>query len=278
MEAVLQALKDYWEKIGLAPQSHLLLHAAFRRIRAAFPGISPQILLESLQSRLLPGGSLIMPAFSYTFEKSKQEVTPFSRQDTRSAVGAVSEYFRRMPGVTRTASATHSFAFCGRIADEFDAGKTPTSPLGKDSVLDWLARRDKAWVLLLGCDFTSLSFGHWLETQAPVPWSDTFCWHYLDVRPLGLSEAGRQKLREVPGCSKSFIRFEEYLLDHKLLHPLPPPMQKGYLLRTSLLVEEGLPFFRNNAHQLLCKPGSCAACDERWFSHIDELRGRMGGG
>ena len=61
------------------------------------------------------------------------------------------------------------------------------------------------YVLMLGTDFSSLTYGHYIEIQAKVPWFDFSPWDYLNVLPIGVSIKGEQKLKEIPGCAKSFV-------------------------------------------------------------------------
>ncbi len=264
-------IKDYFlGKIGITEGMHILMHSSMREIRKAFPGLTAENLISSLQEIITANGSLIMPAFTYCFfEKEKNEI--FNPLTSPSKVGIVSELFRQKTDVVRTSSPTHSFALWGKVTDFIDENNNPTSPLGKRSIPDWLAKSQDSYVLGLGTDFGSFTFGHFLETLAPVPWHDTFCWKYLKVKPVGRSVSGKTKLIQVPGCSKSFVNFESHLKSKKILEPLPKPMYRGYFLSVETIIKEGLAYFKKRAYNLLCPMGTCQACDERWFAHLDEI-------
>ena len=256
-------LITYFKSLGFRQQHQVLLHAAYRKIRSAFPGISIEALIQTIQQIITPNGSLIMPAFTYCFEKSTGDHEIFDQQNSPSKVGAVSEVFRNMPGVIRTASPTHSFSFCGKVTETINANNSPESPLGAGSVLDWLAKSSSSFILLLGADFSAMSFGHHLEIKAPTTWADFSPWDYMHVKKVGVAKNGRQPLREVPGCAKAFVNFEADLISRGLIQPVSQAGLTSYYVSVELLLQEGLPYFRNHPERLLCPKGSCQACDAR---------------
>jgi aminoglycoside N3'-acetyltransferase len=141
--------------------------------------------------------------------------------------------------------------------------------------LDWLTHTAGSHVLLMGADFTSLSYGHYLESMAPVPWADYFPWKHLGVEKAGVSVTGEQELRELPGCSKGFKSFEKYLLKQKLILPKERNGLRSYLIPVDMLFREGLDYFRKSPEKLLCGPGSCPACDERWAFYLNILNNKL---
>ncbi len=256
-------LTDYLHALGLRPGQHVLLHCSLRKIRAAFPSSTAEALIAALQSLLTADGSLIMPAFSYCFKKTTGEATPFRPADTPGETGYVAERFRRSAGVRRTAAPTHSFALWGKIAEEVGADDSPISPLGESSVLGWLHRRDNSAVALLGVDFSALTFGHYLESKAKLPWLAVFPWAHEGILPIAVSACGEQPLQEVPGCSRSFINLEHHMLAQGRLTPFQHAGLRSYFIPVARLYEDGLAFLRKNPSGLLCAPGSCPACDTR---------------
>jgi len=256
-------LQKYILALGLRPRHHVLLHNAYRKIRSAFPGISIAALIEAMQEIITPNGSLIMPAFTYCFEKSTGDHEIFDQHNSPSKVGAVSEAFRSMPGVVRTASPTHSFSMWGKITHQIPASNSPESPLGEGSVLDWLAKNSSTYILLLGVNFSAMSFCHYLEIKAPAPWADFSPWDYMHVNKVGVSKQGNQPLREIPGCAKAFVNFEQELVSRDLLQLVSQAELTTYYVSVELLLREGMPYFRNHPERLLCAFGSCPACDVR---------------
>lgn len=204
-----------------------------------------------------------MPAFTYCFALTAGSGDVFDYKHSPSKTGAVSEYFRRMEGTVRTSSPTHSFTMWGEAAKHIPAGNSPKSPLGKGSVPDWMANNPDTYILMMGTDFHSFTFGHYLETAAPVPWADISPWEHLCVRKAGVSVNGVQELIELPGCSKSFVNFENYLLGRGLIKKYLFNTCPVYYVPVSLLMTAGLQYFRNYGSELLCNDDKCRPCCER---------------
>jgi aminoglycoside N3'-acetyltransferase len=255
--------KKYLTALGLKKDQNLIVHSSFNKIRSAFPGISIDEFIRSLQDIITPDGSLIMPAFTYCFKRKTGDYEIFDRLISSSKVGAVSEVFRRMPDVTRTSSPTHSFSVWGKAAETITSENSPESPLGNDSVLDWLAKTPNSYILLAGVDFSSMSFGHYLEIKAPVPWVDFSPWNYLNVEPVGVSISGEQNLKEIPGCAKSFINFERFLNEKRLITPKYVKDIKFYFLSVESILNNGVNYYLSNYQDLLCPLGTCKTCDSR---------------
>jgi aminoglycoside N3'-acetyltransferase len=260
------------DNIVIQSAHHILMHSAFRAVKHEFPGLQIKELIQGIQKIVAPRGSLIIPAFSYCFKHIDGLNELFQRESTSSKVGAVSEVFRNMPDVVRTASPTHSFALWGKVVHTYEWNLSPDSPLGEDSILGWLAQTRNSYVLLLGADFSTLSFGHYLEIVAEVPWVNIYPWNHLNVLPIGISVHGEQPLKEVPGCSEGFKAFENYLLKEDRIKPHRYNELNVYYLPVSLLLKEGIDYFRNYPDTLLCEPGTCASCDERWQNYLKGLK------
>lgn len=254
----------YLKALGLKKNSHLMLHSSFRAIRHAFSGISPEDVIAAIEQRVSNEGSLIIPSFTYCFSKGSSSDEVFDRLQSRGKTGALSEAFRQMPGVVRTSSPTHSFLMWGRIAREIPYTNSPESPLGKDSIPDWLTKNMNSFVMLLGPDFTSLSYGHYLEVMAPVPWAGFSPWDHMGVLPIGLSTEGNLRLKELPGCSGGFTSFEKYLLEKKLIKISLYHGLRACLVPVEVLYRYGIEFFREQPSSLLHQKGICRACDARW--------------
>lgn len=256
-------LRSVLEKVGVGKAHHLVFHASYRKIRSAFPGLTIKNLLETLQNLLTPAGSLIIPTFTYCFKKKSGSSKIYSPELTASEVGAVSECFRQMPEVIRTSSPTHSFALWGKVSLEILFDNCPVSPLGNGSVLEWITHQPQSYILCMGTDFSTMSYCHYLEIQARVPWADVFPWDFMGIEKKGISITGEQNLIEVPGCSKSFINFEKYLLQNNFISSYQHSHLSIYYIPVKLLYEQGMIYFKENYSDLLCEPGKCHACDVR---------------
>ncbi|AFH48740.1 Aminoglycoside N3'-acetyltransferase [Ignavibacterium album JCM 16511] len=253
---------DYLFQIGLRERQNIIIHSSFKGISASFP-VSPDAVINSLKDIVTSNGSIIFPTFTYFFKKSAGDYEIFDREISKSKVGLLSETFRLSKGVIRTSSPTHSFALWGKIKNDIDETNSPESPLGKESVLEWLTHQQNSFVLILGTDFSSLSYGHYLEVAAKVPWFDFSPWDYLNVLPIGVSTNGEQKLKEIPGCAKGFVKFEKYLLDKNLINKQEYKSLSSYFINIQLLFNEGMKYFQTHYDKLLCPIGSCKACDSR---------------
>ncbi len=268
MENNFLAFNLFLSELGLKASMNLIVHSSFKKFSNSFNGISPLNVIESLKQLVTSNGSIIFPVFTYCFKKSAGSYETFNPQNSKSKVGLLSETFRISDNVIRTSCPTHSFALWGRVVEEVKVNNSPESPLGEGSVLDWLTKNENSFILLLGTDFSSLTYGHYLEIQAKVPWYDYSPWDHLNVLPIGVSNLGEQKLNEIPGCSKSFVNFEKYLLDEKLIVKHSYNGLDSYFISVKSLYSDGMKYFKENFESLLCSKRTCPACDSRRMKFI----------
>jgi len=258
-----EELKVFLQESGLCNGQHILVHSSYRNIRKGFPGISIKEYINTLQKIITPAGSVLMPAFTYCFKRDGFDYNFFDKSLSPSKTGAVSEVFRTTRGVARTSSATHSFAIWGKLKRKIKLFDYPESPLGNGSLMELLAKTENSFVLMAGTDFSSFTFGHYLEVIAKVPWYDFSPWEYLSVLPVGVSLEGEQRLKEIPGCSRKFVNFEKYLELHNLLQRHKKNEFVLTLIPIRLLLQYGIGYFSDNYDSLLCPIGRCKACDSR---------------
>lgn len=95
------AVTDALISIGVRPGSVALVHPD-AIVAAQFPLMPNEqrldFLIEAIETAIGSDGTLVMPAFSYSFTKGE----PFDVGNTPSVVGMVTERFRTRPGVRRT--------------------------------------------------------------------------------------------------------------------------------------------------------------------------------
>ena len=259
----MKPLIDILRSEGLGAGSHLMVHSSFRALRNALPGLTMGMVIGGLQDLVGRDGSLLFPTFTYCFHKRSGRFDRFHPATTPAKTGAIAEAFRTSPGVIRTAAPTHSFALWGGAARAIGPDNAPESPLGAGSPLDWLAGQDRAVITLVGVDFTALSFVHYLETLAPVPWADRWCWDHLEVDPVGVNATGEQPLREGPGCSRAFNALRDALRERGAIGPKDLNGMTVWVLPVTVLMSVVLDIVRRSPEILLCPTGSCAACDSR---------------
>lgn len=152
--------------IGMQPGSTVLVHAD-AIVAAQFPPMPQKqrldTLIEAIEAALGPLGTLVVPTFSYSCTKGE----PFDVLQTPSAVGIVSEHFRMLPGVCRSADPIFSFACRGPRAKELCSIQVREC-FGSDSVFAELHRLN-AHIVELGCSLTrGGTFVHYIETAHGV--------------------------------------------------------------------------------------------------------------
>ncbi len=160
------AVTDALFSIGVRPGSVVLVHPD-AIVAAQFPLMPNEqrldLLIEAIEAAIGRDGTLVMPAFSYSFTKGE----PFDVGNTPSAVGMVTERFRTQPGVCRTSDPIFSFASRGPLARELCA--LPVNEcFGAESVFGALHRRN-AYIVDLGCSMSrGGTFVHYVETAHGV--------------------------------------------------------------------------------------------------------------
>ncbi|EBA14545.1 Aminoglycoside N3'-acetyltransferase [Roseobacter sp. SK209-2-6] len=119
--------------------------------------------VEALFERLGPGGTLVVPVFTYSF--SRGEV--FDPEGSASAMGAFSEWIRRHPDAKRSLDPSYSVAALGARAQELTQN-APENSFGPGS---FFARFDQLEGAICNLNFDAGStYLHYLERQRQVPY------------------------------------------------------------------------------------------------------------
>lgn len=150
---------------GLRAGDTLFLHAD-ALITAQFPPMPPEarfaLFFDAIQGFLGSHGTIVMPTFSYSATKGEA----FDPAATPSAVGALSDYFRRRPGILRSAEPIFSVAASGAKAALYAQAVTGDC-FGPGSAFD-CAVRDNALILCAGCGFDRITLVHYVEQAVGV--------------------------------------------------------------------------------------------------------------
>jgi aminoglycoside 3-N-acetyltransferase len=159
------------QSMGIIQGDVVLVHAALSKI--GFIEDGPKTLVGSLIEALGNEGHLLMPTSSNNgrqldFIQSKPR---FDVKNTASKMGAISEYFRKMPHVKRSLHPTESVACLGPNADEFVRGHfgaltayQADSPFGKV-----IEKNGK--ILMIGVTFDNAGTNvHCLEDALDFPY------------------------------------------------------------------------------------------------------------
>jgi aminoglycoside 3-N-acetyltransferase len=136
-------------------------------VAAQFPRMPNErrldLLIEAIEAAIGGDGTLVMPAFSYSFTRGE----PFDICNTPSTAGMLTERFRTRPGVRRTADPIFSFATRGPLARELCAIPVKEC-FGAESVFAALHRLN-AHIIDLGCSMSrGGTFVHYVETAHGV--------------------------------------------------------------------------------------------------------------
>lgn len=249
--------------IGIKPNNHILIHSAFSAIKKNFNSSGEEVI-STFKNFVNPSfGSLIFPAFTYCFKRQDNSNDVFDIKLSPSKVGYLSELFRNSSNVIRTSSPTHSFSLWGKVTEIFDESNCPESPLGNGSICEWLNNVENSYVLMLNVDFTAFTMGHYYEVRYKVPWYNFSPWKYLGVENIGVSTNEEIHLKEIPGCAKSFINLEKYLLEQKQIKKYFFNNFWAYFINLSEIQSDIEFYFTQNFINLLCDSEICNACKSR---------------
>ncbi len=119
-------------------------------------------LFDNIISFLGKKGTLVVPAFSYSFTQGKN----FSAERSPSEIGIFSEYFRKRKGVKRSNHPIFSVCSIGKNSKIFENSDTKTC-FGKNTAFDILHRLSGK-IVCLGCSFNRITFAHFVEEKLKV--------------------------------------------------------------------------------------------------------------
>ena len=153
------------DKLGLRKGMKLIVHSAFSSI-GRFDG-GPEAFCRLLMDKIGPGGVLMMPSFTFDIYEGSRQGEPFDYCNSSATTGILSETFRKMPGVLRSADPCHSWCAWGRDAARYvrDHHKIPTvselSPAG-------MFEKEDGWCMTIGAE-NAVTFMHVVETSFGAP-------------------------------------------------------------------------------------------------------------
>lgn len=158
-----QDLENGLKSLGLRHGDVVFAHSSFDAFRG-FRG-KPSDVIAALQRVVGEAGIIMMPTLAFSGTALdyalSNPVTDLRRAPSR--MGLVTEIFRRLPGVVRSAHPTHPIAVWGGDAQAVAADHhLAQTPCGAPSPLRQLLDRDGK-ILLLGVDIAVLTFFHTLE-------------------------------------------------------------------------------------------------------------------
>jgi aminoglycoside 3-N-acetyltransferase len=111
-----------------------------------------------------PSGTLMMPAYTYSFCEGRE----FDVKRSPSTVGLLTEYFRKMPGVTRTLEPIFSMAIYGAGKKYFS--EISNSCFGEGSIYDKIYARGAKMAAFGLAQREAITAIHYAEARAKVPY------------------------------------------------------------------------------------------------------------
>ena len=161
----LNQLEDAFRQAGVKNGDVVMLHAD-AMVLAQLPPMPAeqryQCLFDVLEKILGPQGTLVMPTFTYSLTKGEC----YDPDKTPSTVGALTEYFRKMPSVYRSCDPIFSVSARGALAKEF-ANVDINDCFGESSVFG-LLNNNNAHLICFGCGLDRLTYTHYVEQKIPV--------------------------------------------------------------------------------------------------------------
>lgn len=163
-----EQLTSKLRELGIKTGSKIMVHSAVQYLGTPLNGLGE--ILDSFTEVLGSEGTLVVPAFSFEFAKSKI----FDPATTPSTgMGVFSEFVRQIPGAVRTLHPMQSVAVIGRDASRIESFDT-LSAFDDGSAFDFMLTNDYK-ILLLGASIQAVSLVHYSEQRAKVPyryWKD----------------------------------------------------------------------------------------------------------
>ena len=205
------ALEDSLRALGIRAGDSVLVHSGFRRA-SGFTG-SPSDVVDALINAVGTDGHILMMSIPYRGSSQRYTETDplFDVARTPSAVGLISEVFRRRSGVHRSLNPLHPVLAYGPLAEWLVADHEKCAhSCGKGSPFERFLNLDGKF-LFFDAKFSSLTFMHYVEdvfsARSPV---DLYhpaaavvrvkdqAGRQLQVRQFFFSEAARQRRNFAP--------------------------------------------------------------------------------
>lgn len=156
--------------LGVRPGGTVFLHSGLAGAARVAGSSAAEKLATVIDGCLtaVGSGTLIVPTFTYSFTRDEE----FETEVTHSAVGALGEHFRTMPGVRRTADPIFSCAVHGPLPPEWERALLEpgdTDCFGPRSVFAYLLEAD-ATLVFFGVGFDYCTFVYHVEQRLGVPY------------------------------------------------------------------------------------------------------------
>jgi len=184
--------------------AHFVLHCAPAAVER-FEGGAEE-LCRALLEAAGNAGTIVVPTFTVaeTLIDANHVCVPYQvHLPVSRGVDAISETFRKLPGVQRTNHPTHSFAAWGASGARVLSTQRDNNPLGPIKKLNVI----QGSVVLVGCRLSAVTAIHLAEETARYPYLGRGVASRINV--AGFQE--RVVIENLPGCAAAFDRLEDRL-------------------------------------------------------------------
>jgi len=147
-------------ELGLKSGDNIIVHSSLSSFGYVEGGAST--VIDALMELLTDNGTLVMPSFNHGEAYDNGGI--FDIRTTPTTNGVIPDTFWRRPDVLRSMNPTHAFAAWGKNAERYTANHHLVDSMGEDSPVG-LLWKDGGLCLLLGVDYRSNTFHHFVETH-----------------------------------------------------------------------------------------------------------------
>ncbi len=255
-------IKTDLRSLGLKSGSIVMMHAAMSKI-GWIEGSAPTVL-DAILEILGPEGTLMVPTFSYSYDK-RDLAQAFDKRTTPSCNnGMLADTLWKRPDAHRSDHPAYSVAAVGARAGEMIRNHPIEQPVGEGSPLHRLVQQD-GYVLLLGVGQEKNSLVHTAEAlcgvgYTVVPFKESW------GRNVRVKTAQGEVLipqKEFSGCSLGFPVLEPVLREKGVLRTGLVGEAASQFFRAQDLVSTVFELLRKQPDFLLCHRPECEACTNR---------------
>lgn len=243
--------------MGIKEGDVLLLHSSLTSMGHVHGGADAVIdaFLEALGTE----GTLVMSTLTGWF-------SPYDAASSPSAVGKISEVFRKRAGVFRSLHPVHSVAAAGKYAEYITNGHEACETGCGEGTPYFKLRELSAKAVLLGVDMDRNTIMHTLEEMINARYLRT-----LDiVAPTYLPETGTFTLRKFPPGHRDFLAITPYLrrADAMTEGVIGDAVVK--VIDIPRLFEIALSLLAENPLLFICENPNCNSCHWSRLLYSDE--------
>ena len=248
---IIRALND----VGIEQGDTIFVHSdisIFGKIQLLKRRDFLENIIKAFKQAIGPDGTLILPTFSYSFCENKV----YDINNSRSKVGALTEYFRKLPDVKRTINPIFSVGVYGKQKEEYMG-------IGKDcfddeSIFGKLLK-NKAKVVFFGAPFQSCTFMIYIEQTFNVP--------YRFIKKFnGIIKTEEREYRDEytyyvrylnRNVTRDSSKFEHCLINNGMMRKIKLGNGSIMAVKTDSLFKEGLRNLKKDINFLLLEEPKC---------------------